>query len=223
MNRKKNQQNLDFSTYLKEQLKDPEIKKHYKKIGNLKNIKVKKLKIALLGSLPKGDNARKDFIDWKIQYVEKITKAIPEALFLHGDLISDSKGSEIVVGHDLWLIKRADIVVVNAPAKIGAGTAQELIMAKKFKKPVITLIPKNTHHRKSNITFHGITIKDWIHPFIDITSDAVVEDVEGVIRWIKSYKRKPKKIKDISILDKSISRFEKSEPKITKQYKKLGW
>lgn len=146
---------------------------------------MKKLKIALLGSLPKGDEARKDFTDWKIEYVEKISVAIPEAIFLHGDLISDSEGSEIVVGHDLWLIKRSDIVIVNAPSKIGAGTAQEMVLAKQFGKPVISVVPSKTHHRKTNVTFHGKTMDEWIHPFLDLSSDVVVENIEEAIIWIK--------------------------------------
>ena len=58
-----------------------------------------KLKIVLLGSLPKGDEARKTFADWKQEYIEKIKHTIPEAIFIHGDLISDKEGSEVVVGH----------------------------------------------------------------------------------------------------------------------------
>lgn len=193
----------------------------YRKIKD--KIMKKKLKVALLGSLPKGDEARKDFIDWKTEYVEKIQKAIPEALFLHGDLISDKEGSEVVVGHDLWLIKRADIVIVNAPSKIGAGTAQEIVLAKKFKRPVISLIPKDTHHRKSNVVFHGTKIKDWKHPFLDISSDVVVESIEEAIRWIKSYAKHPKKVKDISVFDQAIAKFEKKLAKNVKEYKSQGW
>lgn len=60
-----------------------------------------RLKIALLGSIPKGDKERSNSIDWKIEYIEKIRVAIPQAQFLYGDLISDSVGPELVVGHDL--------------------------------------------------------------------------------------------------------------------------
>ena len=47
------------------------------------------MKIILLGSIPKGDKVRDNWIDWKTEYIEKISKAIPKASFLHGDLISD--------------------------------------------------------------------------------------------------------------------------------------
>ncbi|HWY79681.1 MAG TPA: hypothetical protein VNW29_04965 [Candidatus Sulfotelmatobacter sp.] len=177
-----------------------------------------KLKIVLLGSLPKGDNARKTFMDWKLEYIEKIQKKIPEAIFIHGDLISDKEGSEVVVGHDLWLIKHADIVIVHAISKIGAGTAQEMVIAKIFKKPVISVIPKDTHHRKSNIVFHETLIKDWIHPFLDVSSDAVVQNIDEVIVWIKKYMRGSLKVKDFSVFDKTIQSFEKKLPKAYTEY-----
>ena len=177
----------------------------------------------LLGSLPKGDEARNDFFDWKAEYVKKIQNVVPEALFLHGDLISDKEGAEVVVGHDLWLIKGANIVIVNASSKIGAGTAQEIVLAKKFKKPVISIIPKDIHHRRSNIVFHGTKIKEWIHPFLDVSSDVVVENIDEAIRWIKSFRSRPKKIKDFSVFDKAIAKFEKRPAKNVREYKSQGW
>ena len=189
----------------------------------LNGMKKDTIKIVLLGSLPKGDNARKTFIDWKQEYIEKIKKAIPQAIFIHGDLISDKEGSEVVVGHDLWLVKHADIVIVHATAKIGAGTAQEIVLAKAFKKPVISVIPKDTHHRKSNVVFHGTLLEDWIHPFLDVSSDAVAENIDEVITWIKKYILNPTKIKDFSVFDNSIATFEKKLPKTLTEYIKKGW
>ena len=176
----------------------------------------KTIKIVLLGSIPKGDKARLDWVDWKEDYVKAIIKAIPQAKFLHGDLISDKVGSQLVVGHDLWLIKHADIVIVNAISKIGAGTAQEMVLAKKFKKPLIAIIPKNTHHRKTDIIFHRTKIKDWIHPFLHLSADVIVEDIGQAIKWIKRYSAKPLKPKGISIFDEAIAQFEKKLPKTYK-------
>ncbi|MGH7203272.1 MAG: hypothetical protein ACREHC_02410 [Candidatus Levyibacteriota bacterium] len=96
------------------------------------------MKIVLLGSIPKGDEIRKNWTDWKTEYIEKLRKEIPTAHFLHGDLMSDKEGAEVVVGHDLYLIKHSDIAIVHATSKIGAGTAQEILMAKQlFQKTLI--------------------------------------------------------------------------------------
>lgn len=185
----------------------------------------KSIKIMLLGSIPKGDKERESFVDWKKEYIEKITKEIPNVKFLHGDLISDKVGPELVVGHDLWLIKHADFVITNATTKVGAGTAQEMVIAKKFKKPVISVIPKNTHHRRSNVLFEGVLIKDWIHPFLFVSSDFVAENIEEAVSWIKSYLKNPENfnIKDISVFDKAISKFEKELKNVVEKYKNRGW
>lgn len=185
----------------------------------------KSIKIMLLGSIPKGDKERKTFKDWKETYIEKIRKAVPNVKFLHGDLISDKVGPELVVGHDLWLVKHADLIIVHAIPRVGAGTAQEMVIAKIFKKPVISVIPKNTHHRRSNIIFDGVLIKDWIHPFLFISSDLVVETIEEAISWIKSYVENSKiiKIKNFSAFTRSIRTFEKKLSSVIKEYKKRGW
>lgn len=183
------------------------------------------MKIILLGSLPKGDEVRKNWVDWKTEYVEKISKAIPQANFLHGDLISDKEGAEVVVGHDLYLIKNCDIAIVHATSKIGAGTAQEILMAKQFKRPVIAIIPKDSHHRKSNIVFHGTLIKDFINPFLFISTDYVAESIEDAIEWIKKFSKNSTsvKIKNFSVMEKCIETFSKKFPQLVEKYKSQGW
>ena len=191
-------------------------------------MKSKSIKIMLAGSVPKGDNEKKDFIDWKKEYILKITKEIPNAKFLYGELINEkvaTVGYELLVGHDLWIIKHCDLMIANTVSKMGPGTAQEIILAKIFKKPVISIIPKDTHHRKSNIIFGGVFMKEWIHPFLVLSSDLIVENINEAIHWIKSYNDNPKsiKIKNISVFYKAISNFEKKLTKNTKSYKKQGW
>lgn len=183
------------------------------------------MKIVLLGSVPKGDDVRKNWVDWKTEYIEKLSKAFPKANFLHGDLFSDKEGPEAVVGHDLYLIKNSDIVIVHAVSKIGAGTAQEILMAKKFKKPVIAIIPKNSHHRKSNIIFHGTLIDDFINPFLFTSTDYVAENIEDAIVWIQKYLDNSKaiKIKNLSVMEECIDAFSKRFPKLVEEYKSKGW
>ena len=79
---------------------------------------------------------------------------------------------------DCNFIKNCDLVIVNAEEKLGVGTSQEMVIAKYFKKPVITIIPKGSHHRKKDVDFHGKIISDWIHPFIHSFSDLIFEDIQ---------------------------------------------
>lgn len=183
------------------------------------------MKIALLGKIPKGDEARKDFVEWYKEYEEILQAVLPSAQFLHGDLIKDKEGSMRVVGHDLWVVKHADVVVVDARSKIGAGTAQEIVLAKYFKKPLASVIPKNTHHRRTNVVFDGVTIEDWIHPFLDVSSDYVASSIEDAALWLKSLEGNLEKIavKGISVFDDAVSEFERALPKIHGKYKGIGW
>jgi hypothetical protein len=82
---------------------------------------------------------------------------------------------ETVVGKDSYHIQSAGLVLVDASEKIGAGTAQEMVIAKYFSKPVLTILPKNTHHRKE-VVIGGERLKDWRHPFIVTFSDYLVDD-----------------------------------------------
>jgi len=183
------------------------------------------IKFALLGSIPKGDEKRKNWVNWKSEYVNKISQAIPQAKFLHGDLISDNAGPELVVGHDLWLIKNSDVVIVHAVSKIGAGTAQEMVLAKYFQKLLISIIPKDTHHRRTNVVFNGVNIEDWIHPFLYVSSDYVAENIEECIKWLKNFLKDPEqtKIKTISVFNDKIFLFEEKLAGIIRSYRAEGW
>lgn len=149
-------------------------------------------------------------MDWKLPYIKAVKDLLPDTEFIHGDAISDNAGAEMVVGHDLSMIKQADVCVVDAQKKIGAGTAQEMVIAKYFKKPVVVVIPKDTHHRKTNVTFHGVMMDEWIHPFLKVSADYVAENVEDAAHWIQEYSFAPEKvsIKDLGIYEDVIAQFE---------------
>lgn len=173
------------------------------------------MKIYLAGSIPKGDNIRKDWIDWKTQY-KKVLASIDDLIFLNADDLKDETNPFVVFGHDANMVKKADIIIVNAEKEIGkgigAGTAQEMVIAKYFSKPVITVLPKNTHHRRKNIVFNGIKIDDWIHPFIYAFSDLVIENLNECLDWIKQFRHDSSemKVKNIKIIDEGIKKFLKS-------------
>ena len=180
------------------------------------------IRFALLGSLPKGDNTRENWHDWKQEYMSQISALVPSAVFIHGDLISDNVGPELVVGHDLWLVKNSDIIVVNAESKIGAGTAQEMVMAKVFEKPVFTVLPKDSHHRRSNITMGGAQIEDWIHPFIYASSDCISENVQEAAQQISKYcaDKSSINIKTIRDICDLTGKFEVTFPQLIEEYNK---
>ncbi len=170
------------------------------------------MKIYLAGSIPKGDRARGGWVDWKTRYRDVLT-SIPHVEILNGDDLKDETNSFKVFGHDAHMVKSADIIIVNAEKEIGkglgAGTAQEMVIAKYFARPVLTVLPKDSHHRRSDLVFHGVLIHDWIHPFLDTFSDLIVDKVADCLGWITKYSNNPSraKIKDITIIDIGIEYF----------------
>ncbi|MFA5158479.1 MAG: hypothetical protein WC451_04835 [Patescibacteria group bacterium] len=166
------------------------------------------IQICLLGSIPKGDETRKNWVDWKIKYKE-VLGAISGVSFVDGDAWREESKPELTFGHDVYQIKQSDIIIVNAENKLGAGTAQEMVIAKYLKKPVISVLPKNSHHRRSDVVFDGETIKDWIHPFILAFSDAIVENISESLDWVSKFANHPTKVKGIEVIDDAIGLFEK--------------
>jgi hypothetical protein len=176
------------------------------------------MKIYLAGSVPKGDSEAKDFIDWRKVYTAEVEKYVDDIELFDPNIFfaleGDSKG---VAGADCWNIQESDLVLINAEEKIGAGTAMEFVVAKYFSKPVITILPKDTHHRRSNLEFEGRVVEDWIHPFIDTFSDVVIENINGIQDAL--VKIKTSNIKTISVIDESIeyakNLLKKDEPQQT--------
>ncbi|MEK7173190.1 MAG: hypothetical protein AAB723_04200 [Patescibacteria group bacterium] len=169
------------------------------------------MKIYLASIVPKGDEETKKLDDWRSRYKQSLCKFF-DADFIdpyHRDL--DESDFLAVVGQDCKHIKESSLIIVNAEEKLGVGTAQELVIAKYFKKPVISVLPKDTHHRRSNVFFHGKVVEDWIHPFIFTFSDFIVESVDEIEK-IKA-KIFSTNVKDISVIDEAVryidSKFKK--------------
>lgn len=161
------------------------------------------MKIYLAGSVPKGDEEQKTFADWRARY-QRVLCEIFDAEYIDPykrDL--DESDFLLVVGKDCTDIAESALIIVNAEEKLGAGTAQELVIAKYFKKPVVTVLPKDTPHRRTNIMFNGQLIDDWIHPFIFTFSDFVIEDIRE-IATLKDQLLKSGTTKDISIIDSAL-------------------
>lgn len=169
------------------------------------------MKIYLAGSVPKGDEEQKTFYDWRSTYRRVLGDMFDAEYIDPYDRDLDESDFLLVVGKDCVDIAESSLMIVNAEEKLGAGTAQEIVIAKYLKKPVITVLPKNTAHRRTNILFNNKIIPDWIHPFIFTFSDFIIENIEEIAN-IKDRIFDRDKIKDISIVDHAIARFKSSNP-----------
>jgi len=163
------------------------------------------MKIYLAGHVPKGDHETKNFVDWRKQY-EKLLPDELEAKCIYPYDRSpefDEADFKKVFGYDCSLIKNSDLMIVNAQTRLGVGTSQEMVIAKYFKKPVITVLPTDSYSRRPNVTIRGQLIADWIHPMIDAFSDLIFDDPEQLSALTKERLSRITP-KDISVIDKSI-------------------
>ena len=160
--------------------------------------------IYLAGSVPKGDNEAVSFEDWREKY-KQILRNMDKSVsvinpYERGDNFNEGDFMA-VFGSDCRDIKRSNLILVNAEERLGAGTAQELVIAKYLNKTVVTILPKGTHHRRSKTYFRGRLIDDWIHPFIYAFSDIIIESLSD-LDLVKIRKLKPK---GIEVIDQAIN------------------
>jgi nucleoside 2-deoxyribosyltransferase len=109
----------------------------------------------------------------------------------------EESNPKIKIGHDMFCVKNSDLIVVNAiKSKITMGTAQEIILAKYWNKPVIMVIDENSGIKfKERISPTGILIKNYIHPFADNFCDAITDDYDKAIELIHDFLSGKKTIK----------------------------
>ena len=169
------------------------------------------MKIYLAGSVPKGTDEEKTFVNWRLQYKTILEKIFDAEFVFPGAGDMDESDFLLIVGKDSRSVKYADLVIINAEERLGVGTAHEMIIAKYFKKPVITVLPKNTYHRRPNVTFQGkYQVEDWMHPFVHTFSDFIVESPKEIASIKGEIFNKPSK--DISIIDQAIAYREQKIP-----------
>lgn len=122
----------------------------------------------------------------------------------------DESNSRLIFGRDCFMIKSADLVVVNLTDDISVGGSQEMLIAKHYSKPLVGIAPKGGKFNKEEIEFSGKTYKDWIHPFVNISCDKIVGDLAGAAEFIKYFFLNPgQDIKNFAIVDEMVDYYKK--------------
>jgi len=154
---------------------------------------VEGFKIYLAGRIPIGNEVGVDPL-WRERYRQMLEKFIPRVVIFDPAYRNiDEEDAIAIFGHDLFLIKESDLMLVNAEIPIGLGTAQEMVIAKYFQKPVVSVSPRGSYYSPFKEKINGQKVSNWRHPFLYVFSDWILEDVKE-IKYVLTEKLKNKKM-----------------------------
>ncbi|MGB0757815.1 MAG: hypothetical protein ACPGO5_05185 [Patescibacteria group bacterium] len=123
----------------------------------------------------------------------------------------DENNDMLIFGRDCYMIKNADVVIVHLTDDISVGGSQEMLIAKYYKKPLIGIAPKGGKFNKAIKVIQGKEYKNWIHPFVSVPCDGVVEDVKSAGKFIKHHfiNKDSKVVPDITLIEDSVAYYMK--------------
>ncbi|MFC2049395.1 hypothetical protein ACFLR2_01825 [Chlamydiota bacterium] len=166
-----------------------------------------KIAIYLAGSIKK-EHAKSNEAYWSEADMLSLKASLNsyELSFLNPAFRTDDLSDQrSVFGRDMLQVFSSDIVFVDAREKRGLGVGAEMMWAKLHQLPIITLAPKNSHYHKTSTTLLGVAVKDWIHPFVESLSDAIVENLQEGAQWIDRFMSDPSlKVKNIASVEAAM-------------------
>lgn len=145
---------------------------------------------------------------------EAIAKALSpvSVVFLRPDDRGDDIGDAFTVfGRDHFQVKLADFCVVDARHRRGIGVGIEMLSAKRFDKPLVSVAPPESHYRRTRLAYLGSEVEDYVHAHLFALSDAIVDSFHGAGEWIAGYLSAPTVVKGLSVLDKGIAAYEERQ------------
>lgn len=149
--------------------------------------------IYLAGSIKKGhENPQESF--WTEREMDVLRKSFQthEVIFLNPAFRTDNLAdSRSVFGRDMTQVFSSHAVFVDARDRRGLGVGAEMMWAKMHRIPVISWAPQNSHYKKTRTSLLGVTVDDFIHPFIYGLSDQIVETLEEGAAWIEAMMSDP--------------------------------
>lgn len=170
---------------------------------------MKKISIYIAGSVRKDkDDGNSIFATDDIK--EEITRALNEFEII----IFDPNESKILgttssprFGKDCLQVTSSNFIIVDLREKRGLGVGAEMMIAKQREIPVIVVCPPESHYKRSMIFHNGVKNPEWVHPFVELLSDAIVENFTEAGEWIKQFVDNPSKIISGSVVDESIKDY----------------
>lgn len=173
-----------------------------------------KISIYLAGSIKKG-HERADESFWTDADMLFLKKALSEyeVSFLNPAFRSDDLSDQrSVFGRDMTQVFCSDVVFVDARDRRGLGVGAEMMWAKFHKIPIVTLAPIDSHYNKSKTTLLGVAVENWVHPFVESLSDAIVENLADGAAWVRKFVGASQpKVKDVEWIRLAMEHYRDSQ------------
>ena len=173
-----------------------------------------KISIYLAGSIKKG-HERADESYWTDADMHFLRENLPEyeISFLNPAFRSDDLSDQrSVFGRDMTQVFCSDVVFVDARDRRGLGVGAEMMWAKFHKIPIVTLAPLNSHYNKSKTMLLDVAVENWVHPFVESLSDAIVENLSDGAVWVRNFvSASAPKVKDVEWIRLAMEHYRDSQ------------
>lgn len=173
-----------------------------------------KISIYLAGSIKK-EHERTDESYWTDSDMLFLRKNLPEyeISFLNPAFRSDDLSDQrSVFGRDMTQVFCSDVVFVDARERRGLGVGAEMMWAKFHKIPIVTLAPTDSHYNKSKTTLLDVAVENWVHPFVESLSDAIVENLSDGASWVRKFvSASQPEVKDVEWIQLAMEHYRDSQ------------
>lgn len=149
---------------------------------------------------------------WRDEFCKELER-LTNIRIINLDPLTDTGAFDpkLIFGRNSYLIKSADLVIVNLTDDISVGGSQEMLIAKHFGKPLLGIAKKEGKFVKAAHNIFGKEILDYTDPYVSVVCDSVVNDMIQAAEWIKNFEKITPKTLDV--IDNSVKYFEKNQGK----------
>ena len=118
--------------------------------------------------------------------------------------LSDTAG---LFGRDMYQVKTADAVIVDARERRGIGIGIEMLASRIFGSLLVAVVPHETYYRMGNVSYRGSTVADYVHPHLAILADGIVETFEEAGAWLRDRKSARTQPKGVEAVHEAITAY----------------
>lgn len=172
-----------------------------------------KIAIYLAGNIKKGHETKEAhyWTDEDMSFIQESLSDFEVSLLNPAIRTDDLTDNLSVFGRDMLQVFTSHFILVDARDRRGLGVGAEMMWAKVNRIPLITWAPKNSHYKKDKATLLNVTIDDFIHPFVEILSDQMIETLEEGTTWIRNFLLNPSQVKGLEHISSAMEHYKQTQ------------